>query len=140
MSIEDRATELKDTFDFLDDWEARYAHVIDLGKALPPLDSALMVDTFKVPGCASQVWIIPKDEGDAKVRFLAGSDAMIVSGLIALLVELFDDADPQAVLDFDAPAFFADIGLNEALSAQRANGLRSMLERIHHLAQARLSA
>lgn len=138
MSVQTQADELRDTFAFLDDWEARYEHIIDLGKALPPLSPEEMVDIYKVPGCASQVWIVPDDSKSTPdaVAFRAQSDAIIVSGLIAVLSELFNGQPKTEIVNFDADAFFKDIGLNEALSAQRANGLRAMLGRIYGMAGA----
>ena len=136
MSVKTQAEDIRDTFAFLDDWEARYEHIIDLGKSLSGLSADDMQDVYKVPGCASQVWIVPEDDANDTVKFRAGSDAILVSGLIALLSELFNDQPGEEILAFDAPAFFAEIGLDEALSAQRANGLRSMLGRIQNLARA----
>jgi cysteine desulfuration protein SufE len=88
---QDRFEDLVETFEFLDDWEDRYRHVIELGKAFPPLDDALKVDATKVDGCASQVWLHPRVEGQgagATFDFAGESDAMIVRGLIAILHEL----------------------------------------------------
>lgn len=138
MSVQAQADEIRETFAFLDDWEARYEHIIDLGKSLPPLQTEEMIDIYKVPGCASQVWIVPAEThgDDGIVRFKAQSDAIIVSGLIALLSDIYNNQPRDEVLAFDAPAFFAEIGLNEALSSQRANGLRAMLGRIQALADA----
>lgn len=141
MTVTDAANEIRDTFAFLDDWETRYEHIIDLGKSLPPLADDEMIDEFKVRGCSSQVWIVPDQSKEpGQVSFRAQSDAMIVSGLIALLSGLFNNKQAQEILNFDAPAFFAEIGLNEALSAQRANGLRAMLQRIQLLAENKLSS
>lgn len=121
--------EIAETFEFFDDWEDRYAHVIDLGKAMAPLDEALRVPATKVDGCASQVWIVPKVEGGA-FSFEGASDAMIVSGLIAILQALYNGVPVGQVSAIDARAEFARLGLNDHLSAQRSNGLRAMIERI----------
>ncbi|MAK62797.1 MAG: cysteine desulfuration protein SufE [Ponticaulis sp.] len=139
MSISAEASDIRDTFAFLDDWEARYEHIIDLGKALPALSADETIDAYKVPGCASQVWIVPDpDATDPEhLSFRAQSDAILVSGLIAVLSQLFNNQLKSEILDFDADAFFNEIGLKDALSAQRANGLRAMLGRIHTLAGAR---
>ena len=101
-----------------------------------------MTEANKVRGCASQVWIVPDDgNGDGGlVRFRAQSDAILVSGLIAVVSDLFNGQPSDDILGFDAEAFFEEIGLKDALSAQRANGLRSMLQRIHQLASATSSA
>lgn len=140
MTLQETADEIRDTFAFLDDWETRYEHLIDLGKALPELPEEEKTETHKVRGCSSQVWIVPREGALADcIYFRAASDAMIVSGLIALLTQLFDGKPAGDILDFDAEAFFASIGLNEALSAQRANGLRSMMQRIHALASEKVA-
>ncbi|WP_460273416.1 SufE family protein [Celeribacter sp. ULVN23_4] len=121
--------EIVETFEFLDDWEDRYRHVIEMGKAFPPLDDAFKVPATKVEGCASQVWLVPTIEG-GKFEFQGASDAMIVQGLIAILHELFAGLSVTEVLATDAPAELARLGLDEHLSSQRSNGLRAMVERI----------
>ena len=127
--------DLVDTFEFLDDWEDRYRHVIDMGKAMPPLEEALRVPATKVDGCASQVWLVPQVK-DGTFTFRGESDAMIVRGLIAVLLTLYDDQPVKDVLAIDAPAELGRLGLNDHLSAQRSNGLRAMVERIRETAAA----
>ena len=127
--------EIAETFDFLDDWEDRYRHVIDLGKAMEPLDDALKTPVFKVDGCASQVWLVPSIESGV-FGFRGDSDAMIVRGLIAILVALYNDLPVGDVAQVDARAEFGRLGLNDHLSAQRSNGLRAMVERIRATAAA----
>ena len=121
--------DLADTFDFLDDWEERYRHVIELGRAMPPLDDAFKVPALKVQGCASQVWLRPLITGD-RFDFQGDSDAMIVRGLIAILHRLYSGLTLTEVRAVDAAAELARLGLNDHLSAQRSNGLRAMVERI----------
>lgn len=131
--------EIAETFDFLDDWEDRYRHVIELGKAMPPLDAAFRVPATKVEGCASQVWILPEIEGtgpEAVFRFQGESDAMIVRGLIAILHALYAGRTVADVLRIDARAQLDRLGLSEQLSAQRSNGLKAMVGRIRALAEA----
>lgn len=130
MSVTSQAVEIEDEFSFLDDWEARYAHIIDLGKANPPLTEAERTEQTRVRGCASQVWMVITPEADDCLTIRAESDALIVSGLIALLIRLFSGATRSEIRTFDAPAFLGKIGVTGALSAQRSNGLASMLERI----------
>ncbi|MCV2880936.1 SufE family protein [Actibacterium sp. XHP0104] len=129
--------EIVDTFEFLEDWEERYRHVIDMGKAMPPLDEAVKVPATKVEGCASQVWLLPRIDGTgagAVFHFEGESDAMIVRGLIAVLHALYDGLSVAEVLKVDALAEMGRLGLNDHLSAQRSNGLRAMVERIRKLA------
>lgn len=133
----DAFEEIADTFEFLDDWEDRYRYVIDLGKAMPPLEDAFRVPATKVEGCASQVWILPEIEGsgtDAVFRFRGESDAMIVRGLIAVLGALYNGLSVSDVVKVDAPAELARLGLDDHLSSQRSNGLRAMVGRIRKLA------
>lgn len=129
--------EIAETFAFLDDWEDRYRHVIELGKAMPPLPAALKVDALKVKGCASQVWLHPVIAGQgpgARFDFEGESDAMIVRGLIAILHALYAGLTVGEVLAVDAPRELARLGLDRHLSAQRSNGLRAMVDRIRALA------
>ena len=121
--------EIVETFEFLDDWEDRYAHVIDMGREMEPLEEALRVPATKVDGCASQVWLLTSVE-DGVFRFKGASDAMIVSGLIAILQALYNGLPVGEVAGVDARAEFERLGLNDHLSAQRSNGLRAMIERI----------
>ncbi|BDW85600.1 MULTISPECIES: SufE family protein [Roseicyclus] len=134
--------EIAETFEFLDDWEDRYRHVIELGKAMDPLEEAVKVPATKVEGCASQVWILPQIEGEgagAVFRFRGDSDAMIVRGLIAVLHALYDGLSAGEVLKVDAGGELARLGLNDHLSSQRSNGLRAMVERIRLLAAEKVS-
>ena len=125
--------ELVEDFEFLEDWEDRYRHVIDQGKAMAPLAEALRVPATKVEGCASQVWLHANfDEG--RLHFDGASDAMIVSGLIAVLRVLYNGLTAKEVLAVDARAEMERLGLNDHLSAQRSNGLRAMIGRIKETA------
>jgi len=125
--------DIAEDFDFLDDWEDRYRHVIDLGKAMEPLEDAFKVPATKVDGCASQVWLVPKVEGDV-FSFRGDSDAMIVRGLIAVLAALYNGLTLEQVRSVDAHAELGRLGLNDHLSAQRSNGVRAMIERIRSVA------
>lgn len=125
--------EIVEDFEFLEDWEDRYRHVIELGKAMPPLADALKVQATKVDGCASQVWLHPVIENDT-FSFDGESDAMIVRGLIAVLRALYNGLPVAQVPAVDAGGELARLGLHDHLSAQRSNGLRAMVERIRDVA------
>lgn len=127
--------DLVETFEFLDDWEDRYRHVIDMGKAMPALEPELQVPATKVDGCASQVWLIPQIK-DGVFTFRGDSDAMIVRGLIAVLLALYDNQPVADVVQIDAQVALGRLGLNDHLSAQRSNGLRAMVARIKETAAA----
>lgn len=127
--------DIVEDFEFLDDWEDRYRLVIEMGKSMPALDPALKVPATKVDGCASQVWLHPVVEGGV-FSFDGESDAMIVSGLIAVLRALYNDVAVTDVLGIDAKGELGRLGLNEHLSAQRSNGLAAMITRIRETAAA----
>lgn len=134
--------DIAETFDFLDDWEDRYRHVIDLGRAMPPMDDALKTPATKVEGCASQVWIHPVLTGEgpqAQFNFTGDSDAMIVRGLIAVLHALYAGLSVAEVRRVDAMAELARLGLDAHLSSQRSNGLRAMVGRIQTVAEQAMS-
>ena len=134
--IDSALTELADEFDFLGDWEERYRYVIELGKELAPLTDDERSDAHKVRGCASQVWLVTEPQADGTLRFRGDSDAHIVRGLIAILLRLYSGHAPAEILAFDAKAAFERLGLAGALSAQRSNGLASMVERVRRDAAA----
>ena len=124
---------LVETFDFLDEWEDRYRHVIDLGKAMPNMPEVLKVATTKVDGCASQVWLHLRTN-DNVLTFVGDSDAIIVKGLIAILINLYSGLRLEEISIIDPVVELERLGLNEHLSSQRSNGLRAMVERIRETA------
>ncbi|HLI66944.1 MAG TPA: SufE family protein [Caulobacteraceae bacterium] len=132
--------ELKAEFDVLGDWEQRYAYVIDLGRTLEPLTDEERSDANKVRGCASQVWLVHGADGDRRLVFRGDSDAHIVRGLIAILLKLYSGRTPAEILGLDAKAAFESLGLIGAISAQRSNGLYSMVGRIRSDAEAAAAA
>ena len=138
MSID----EILDDFAYLDDWEDRYRYVIELGKAMPPLPEDDHIEANKVRGCASQVWLISTaDRSNPPVlTFCGDSDALIVRGLIAILVTLYSGRTAEAIASIDPEAIFAKIGLRDHLTAQRSNGLSSMIARIRRDAEQAVAA
>jgi len=132
---------IQSDFEFLDEWEDRYRYVIELGRQLAPLEAAEKTEETRVRGCASQVWLVvdpaPADQPDA-LCFRGESDAHIVQGLIAILRAVYNGRPAKDVLDEDALATFAGLGLSDHLTPQRSNGLKSMIERIRTEAQGRL--
>lgn len=125
-------------FDVLDDWEERYAYLIDLGRKLPGLPEADKTEENRVHGCQAMVWLkLDQDPGHAGVlRMRADSDAFIVRGLIAVLQMIYDGRTPQQILAADAKSVLGQLGLDQHLSPTRKNGLFSMVERIRTLARA----
>jgi cysteine desulfuration protein SufE len=130
MTVEQTLESLAEDFDLLGDWEERYRHVIDLGRELESLPETERTEANRVRGCASHVWLTTRVLPDGRLEFRGDSDAHIVRGLIAILLRLYSGRTPEEVAAFDARGAVARLGLAEALSAQRANGLSSMVERI----------
>jgi len=122
---------IRDDLAFLDDWDDRYRYLIDLGKTMPPLPTEAYSDANKVQGCASQVWLLmARDETGSRLDIRGDSDALIVKGLVALVIAMFSGRTLAEIHKTDAQAFFAEIGLKDHLTSQRANGLASMVARI----------
>ena len=135
MNVLERQQNLAVEFNALGDWEARYKHLIELGKALPPMDAGFQTETFKVKGCQSQVWLHAVISDDGRIHLQGDSDALIVKGLVAVLLRVYDSARADDILA--APTgFLKDLGFESGLSPSRANGLYAMLKQILYYAQA----
>lgn len=131
--------QIADDFEFLDDWEDRYKYIIDLGRQLPEMPPEDKTENTRVRGCASQVWLTTQSNGGI-FQFAGDSDAHIVRGLIAVLFSIYKDKTAQQILDTDAAAAFAQLGLKEHLTAQRSNGFSSMVARIRKDATEQISS
>ncbi len=115
----------------------RYQYLIDLGRTLSPLEASEKIDANKLSGCQSQVWLLGGLEGGL-MRYRANSDAAIVSGLIAVLLRVYDGLSPEEVLATE-PEFITALGFDTHLSPTRSNGLAAMLTAIKNLARASLA-
>jgi cysteine desulfuration protein SufE len=125
---------IAEELDVFDDWMDRYQFIIDMGRALPAFPETFMDDAHRVPGCQSKVWMDAAAEGDV-LMFAGASDAAIVSGLVALLLRVYSGRKPAEILATD-PVFLKDLGLLEALSTNRGNGIASMARAIRERAAA----
>ena len=129
---------LLDDFALFDDWEERYRYIIELGNNLAPLSDAEHSEANKVPGCVSQVWLVTEGD-DANMVFRGDSDAHIVRGLVAILLDLYSGKPAADILAFDAEHAFGQLGLGEHLTPQRSNGFHAMVQRIRSDAAAAAS-
>ncbi len=122
--------EVIENFEFLDDWEARYAYLVELGEALPPLAEALRTKDNKVQGCISQVWVCPlQDPGDpAKLVYVGDCDTAIIKGVLALLIGLMSARTPQEIDALDIDGLFDELKLAENLSPNRHFGIYAIVE------------
>jgi cysteine desulfuration protein SufE len=120
--------EIVEEFSLFDDWMQRYEYMIELGKTLPLIDPEYKTEENIIKGCQSKVWIHADLDGD-KLVFTADSDAIITKGIIAVLIRVFSNQHPDAILGADT-SFIDKIGLKEHLSPTRANGLVSMIKQL----------
>ena len=125
---------IAEDLDVFDDWMDRYEFIIDLGRKLPAFPPDWMDDAHRVPGCQSKVWMQAQRDGD-RLLLAGASDAAIVSGLVALLLRVYSGRTPAEILATDA-VFLKDLGLIEALSTNRGNGIASMARAIRDRARA----
>ena len=137
-SIRELQEEVVEEFEFLGDWTERYRHIIELGRDLPPYPEEKRTDAHKVEGCQAQVWLHAEGK-DGRVHYFADSDAHIVRGLIALLLESYNGHTADEILA-TPPAFIDRLGLAENLSQNRAQGMYAVLEQMKRYALALKSA
>ena len=126
--------QLKDTFEFFDDWEDKYKFVIDLGREIPDMDAGDKIEANLIRGCQSQVWLTHRRCPDGTLEFSIDSDAFIVRGLISIVLLAFNAKQPEEILSFDIEALFEELELLQHLSLTRGNGLRAMIQRVRGIA------
>ncbi len=131
----DAIAAIAEELELFDDWMDRYQHIIDLGKKLPPFPEQWQDEMHRVPGCQSRVWLQPELRADGKLYFAGSSDAAIVSGLVALLLRVYSGRTPAEIRATD-PVFLKELGLIEALSTNRGNGIAAMARRVQDQAAA----
>lgn len=124
--------------DVFDDWMDRYQFIIELGRKLPPFPEGWMNDSHRVPGCQSKVWM-EADPRDGRLFFAGASDAAIVSGLVALLLRVYSGRTTQEIAA-TSPGFLKDLGLIEALSTNRGNGIAAMARKVREVAALQAAA
>ena len=134
MTISETENEIIDEFSDLDDWMDRYAMIIDMGNALPPIDEKYRTPEHLIEGCQSRVWL-NADLEDGKVVYTADSDAIIVKGIISMLIKVLSNHTPDEILSADL-SFIDKIGLAEHLSPTRSNGLLAMVKQMRMYALA----
>ncbi len=133
-TIKNTEQEIIEEFDMFTDWMEKYDYLIELGKDLPLIEDQYKTDENIIKGCQSKVWLQAELQGN-KVRFTADSDAIITKGIIALMVRVLDNQEPQDIIK--AEMNFVDaIGLKEHLSPTRANGLLAMIKQMKFYALA----
>jgi cysteine desulfuration protein SufE len=126
--------ELVRRFSIFDEWEERYAYLIDLGRKLPLLADEHHIKENLVEGCLSQVWLVCTLNDDNIVSLQADSDSAIVKGLIGLVLMIYEAQTPTEILTTDLSNLFGELKLDSHLSANRRNGFMSMIGTIQSFA------
>lgn len=126
--INDIQDEIIEEFEIVEDWTSRYQLLVDYGKALKPLPESDKTKQNLIDGCQSPVWLTCRVE-DGKIFFAGDSDALLVKGIVALLIEVLSGHTPEEITKADL--YFIDrIGLREHLSPTRSNGVAAMLKQM----------
>jgi cysteine desulfuration protein SufE len=128
----DAIAAIAEELNFFDDWMERYQFIIELGRKLPPFPEGWANDAHRVPGCQSRVWMEAVSR-EGKLYFAGASDAAIVSGLVALLLRVYSGRSPAEIGATD-PVFLKELGLLEALSTNRGNGIAAMARKVREVA------
>lgn len=136
-ALHEAAQQLVDDFGLFGSWEERYGYVIELGQDLPEMDEALKTDASKVRGCISQVWLAarPSEVRPGAIEFIADSDAHIVRGIVAILLQIYSERTPVEIAETDALDILGRLGLEAQLSPNRRSGLVAMVTRIHQISE-----
>lgn len=134
MSVADEQDKMVEKFSEIEEWDDKYSLLIKMGKDLGELDPTIKIDKNKISGCQSQVWMHAKLKDDKMIIF-GDSDAMIVKGLVALLIKVYSNQNPEDILS-SPPQFLNEIGIDKHLSPTRKNGLGAMLKQIQLFALA----
>ena len=127
-TISEEQKDLIEEFSFFDDWQEKYEHIIDMGKKLNMLPDKYHTNEFKVEGCVSEVFLVPK-KNNGLLNFQADSNSVITRGLIAMLLRVYSDRNPEDIIN-NPPEFIDKVGLGVHLTPSRTNGLHSMVKRI----------
>ena len=134
MTIDEIQNNIIEEFGVFDDWMDKYALLIEMGNALPPLDEKYKTESNLIAGCQSRVWL-HASYIEGNVIFYGESDAVIVKGIVSLLINVLSGHSPQEIIAADL-YFIEQIGLKEHLSPTRSNGLVAMLKQMRMFALA----
>ena len=128
MTINEKQDEIIEEFEMLDDWMDRYQLILDFAKGISPLSEEDKTEQNLIDGCESKVWFTCRLE-EGKIIYNGDSDALLVRGIVALLIDVLSGHTPKEIVDADL--YFIDkIGLREHLSPTRTNGLVAMLKQM----------
>lgn len=136
MTIQEKRDTLREHLELLPDTEERLRYLLDAAKDVKPLPDELHREQYLIPGCVSQLWLIPEFR-DGRCYFQMDADAVITKGIAAVVCGLYDGETPQDILDNDIE-FLGEVGIKQALSPNRRNGLSSLHAHITEFAKAQM--
>lgn len=136
MTLEEKKNALLDDLQYLPDTEERLRYLLDAGKNVPPLPEELKVEAYLIPGCVSQLWLVPEYR-EGRCYFQMDADAIITKGIAAVVCGLFNGELPEHIIDQDIE-FLGEVGIKQALSPNRRNGLSNLYKHIKAFAEAQL--
>ncbi|MGZ0654234.1 SufE family protein [Coraliomargarita sp. W4R53] len=137
MTLEEKKNALVEEITLIPDAYERLGYIVDRGKKATGLPEDLRIDSFKIEGCMSQLWVVPSFQ-DGLCSFRSESDSAIVKGIASLLCDFYSDAKPEEIVKTDAD-FLGDVGITQHLSPNRRNGLSRIVESIQRFANSCLS-
>ena len=122
--------EVLENFELLDDWDGRYAYLVELGEGLPALPEALRIEENRVHACMSKVWVCPiEDPADSsRLVYQGDCDTAVIKGVLALLIGLLSGRTRDEILALDLDRLFDGLKLAEHLSPNRHVGIYAIVE------------
>lgn len=133
-SIKDQISKIKEEIELFDDDMSKYEYIIDYGDNLSELSETYQIPQYLVLGCQSKLWI--RDFGDKTLEFKAYSEAKIVRGLVAIILDIFNGKTKQEILSTD-PKILNSLGISGLLTPGRQNGVGNLITRIYEIADKR---
>ena len=137
MTLKDKQTDLVEEITLIPDAYERLGYIVERGKKAASLPEELHIDSFKIEGCMSQLWVVPEFK-DGHCFFRSDSDSAIVKGIAELLCTFYSDASPEEILENNAE-FLGEVGITQHLSPNRRNGLSRIIDSIQHFAKSCLA-
>ena len=128
MNIAKITEDIKDEFDMFDEWMDKYEHIISMGKELPIIEDKYRTEDYLVKGCQSQVWLVPKLEGDV-IKYSSDSDAFITKGVVSIIADIFSGSTPKEIVESEVD-LTTELDFGTILSGQRRNGAYNMLLKV----------
>ena len=137
MTLEQKKDALVEEITLIPDAYERLGYIVDRGKKADGLTKDLRIDSFKIEGCMSQLWVVPAYK-EGLCSFKSESDSAIVKGIASLLCDFYSEAKPDDIRKTDAD-FLSEVGITQHLSPNRRNGLSRIVESIQHFAKSCLT-